>query len=172
MQEGTFMQKQTTCCFTGHRAMPTCLHTIKKNLEKSICRLIDEGFVSFCSGGALGFDMLAAEAVLRLRKKHPQIKLIMMLPCNGQDRFWTKKQKAAYASVLAAADKVIYTGEFYQKGCMQKRNRCLVDASSYVLAYLEKDSGGTKYTVDYAEKLGIQVENLFSLRKCQLSFFA
>ncbi|MBR5236824.1 MAG: DUF1273 family protein [Clostridia bacterium] len=166
------MQKETTCCFTGHRTMPTCLHAIKKNLEKSLCRLIDEGFISFCSGGALGFDMLAAETVLHLRKKHPQIKLIMILPCTGQDRFWTKKQKAAYAAVLAAADKVIYTGELYHRGCMQKRNRCLVDASSRVLAYLEKDSGGTKYTVDYAENLGVEVENLFRPRKCQLSFFS
>ncbi|MGN1058870.1 MAG: SLOG family protein [Clostridia bacterium] len=152
------MEKEITCCFTGHRDMDARTgKAVQKELEKNLCRLIGDGFTCFESGGARGFDLLAANTVIRLKKKHPQIRLSMILPCRDQDRFWNKKQRDEYRAVLAAADEVIYTADAYYKGCMMKRNRYLVDSATCVLAYLERDAGGTKYTVDYANKTGVEV---------------
>ena len=62
--------------------------------------------------------------------------------------------------MLFRSDKVVYTARQYTRGCMFKRNRHLVDNSSVCVCYLTKDSGGTAYTVDYAEKKGLEIINL------------
>ena len=65
-----------------------------------------------------------------------------------------------YERIKALADKVVYTSQEYTKGCMHKRNRHLVDHSSVCVCYLTKKDGGTAYTVDYAEKQGLEIFNL------------
>ena len=138
------MNRETTCSFTGHRTIPNNkIRLIKSQLKETITDLIRKGYTAFCSGGAIGFDMLAAETVLSLKKKHPQIQLFLILPCRGQDRYWSLTQKLSYRKLLNLADRVIFTGEAYEKGCMHTRNRYLVDHASVLVAYLEKDSGGT-----------------------------
>ncbi len=44
--------------------------------------------------------------------------------------------------------------------CIVKRNRHLVDYSSACICYLNKSTGGTAYTVEYAKKRGLQIINL------------
>ncbi len=152
------MKKETTCCFTGHRAIPQDqIHFLQKELLLTLENLVKNGYQNFCSGGALGFDLLAARTVLKLKERYTNISLSMILPCRNQDRFWNTAQKENYAEVLSEADIIIYTSEKYFKGCMYQRNRFLVDVSSCIVAFLEKNTGGTKYTVSYAEKKGIPV---------------
>ena len=43
---------------------------------------------------------------------------------------------------------------------MHKRNRHLVDNSSVCVCYLNKENGGTAYTVRYAGKKGLEIINL------------
>ena len=153
--------REKTCCFTGHRKLPFWgRRKVAAKLEKTIINLIDRGIRFFGAGGALGFDTLAAQTVLRLKKKYPDIKLILVLPCLTQARGWPTENVEEYERIKAQADKVIYTAQEYTKGCMHKRNRHLVDHSSVCVCYLTKDNGGTAYTVDYAEKRGLEIINL------------
>ena len=120
-----------TACFTGHRELPTDdLPEISKRLEDTLVKLIEQGYRYFGAGGALGFDTLAAQVVLRLRERYPQIRLILVLPCLNQTRGWPQADIDAYEEIKRCADKVTYTSEHYFRGCMQKRNRHLVDNSS------------------------------------------
>jgi len=154
------IDKDRTCCFTGHRELTETKAFIKKRLKKEIEKLIEKGVIFFGAGGALGFDTLAALTVLELKKKHPQIKLIMVLPCREQAEKWSEADKQIYIGVLYKADKVTYTSEHYHRGCMHVRNRRLVDFSKYCIAYLKEESGGTAYTVGYAREKGLEVINI------------
>lgn len=129
-------------------------------LEKAVLRFIETGGQYFMAGGAIGFDTLAAQTVLTLRRQFPHIKLILVLPCLSQTRGWREKDIKAYEEVKAQADQVIYTSQEYTKGCMFKRNRHMVNNSSVCICYLTKDSGGTAYTVSYAKRQGLDVINL------------
>lgn len=83
--------KEKTCCFSMHRAIPPHdYNQIKKLLYDTINHLIKIGIIYFGSGGALGFDTLAAQAVLELKKQYPIIKLIMVYPCKNQTLFWKR----------------------------------------------------------------------------------
>ena len=153
--------KEKTVCFTGHRTIPMLKKwKIEKKLKATLEALIDNGYCYFGAGGALGFDTIAAQTVLGLKKKHPEIKLILVLPCKNQTRGWEEKDVSVYESIIEQADKVVYTQEHYDRGCMFKRNRHLVDNSSVCVAYLTEEKGGTAYTVNYANQKGVKVINI------------
>lgn len=154
------MDKEFTCCFSGHRKL-TLQQTCSAYDEtiKTIKRLIERGYKRFCCGGALGYDTLAAQAVIELRERF-DIKLVLILPCVNQDQRWNTKDKSIYNQIKGEADEVIYTAQEYASGCMHKRNRALVDSSSVCVCFLKTQSGGTAYTVEYAKKRGLEVINL------------
>ena len=148
--------KSQTCCFTGHRILPQVkIRQIQKHLRREILRLIQKDVLFFCTGGALGFDTLAALTILELKQLYPEIRLVLVLPCKDQTRNWKQTDIDVYTSIKSQADKVVYTSEFYTPGCMYKRNRYLVDHSGYCLYYLLRNTGGTAYTVHYAKEKGL-----------------
>lgn len=153
--------KENTCCFTGHRVIsPIDAEPLKLLLRGEIERQISLGKSIFCCGGALGFDTLAAEAVLEARERHGHIKLLLFLPHKGQADSWRETDKKVYRSILDRADGVSYACEEYVNGCMFTRNRRLCDASSTCIAFLDHGSGGTFYTVKYARQNGLEIVNL------------
>lgn len=147
--------REQTCCFTGHRDIPRDQkQIIVCQLERVLRSLIGEGIRYFGSGGARGFDLMAADVVLQLKKEFPHIRLIMVLPCRDQTRGWRGADIRHYERILTQADKVVYVQEKYSPGCMQKRNRHLVDHSSVCVAYCTRNTGGTANTLRYACKKG------------------
>lgn len=54
----------------------------------------------------------------------------------------------------------MYMADDYDRGCMYKRNRFLVDNSTVCVCYLTAVNGGTAYTVGYAKSKNLTVINL------------
>lgn len=152
----------SVCCFTGHRALSKAAEAeLGKILDRRLEVLFDIGFTEFRTGGARGFDTLAARRVLALKKTRPDCRLHLILPCRDQDRYWTAPERAAFAEILRGADTVEYLRDSYTPDCMHARNRALVDGSDLCLAYLTHNkSGGTLYTCTYALKEGVRLINL------------
>ena len=156
--------REKTACFTGHRKIPPEKKSeISRRLKTTLIRLIEEGYVCFGAGGALGFDTLAAQCVLSLKNQHPHIKLILVLPCITQTKGWSENDIAIYEEIKSQADKVVYTSREYSRGCMFKRNRHLVDCSSVCVAYLTQEKGGTAYTVNYAKEHVLTFYNIANM---------
>ena len=131
-------------------------------LEELYCR----GFCRFYSGGARGFDLLAAERISAMQARHADIRLLLALPHPGQSSRWTDKDITRYEYTIYRADETHVLSQHYYHGCMMVRNRYMVDRSSLCLCYLNKASGGTKSTVEYAAKKGLQVVNLAKPKTC------
>ncbi len=153
--------KEQTCFFTGHRGVPKkMVPALKKRLKAEIEKLIGQGVTEFCAGGALGFDTLASKAVLRMRRKHRQIRLALVLPCRDQDAKWRWCDRFTYRRILSRCDEASYITESYAAGCMHARNREMAKRSGFCICYLTKESGGTAYTVACARKLGVKIVNV------------
>ena len=147
-----------TACFTGHREIPADQQSrILQNTAQIVRELYARGYRTFCTGGALGFDTIAARVVLALKKTHPDIRLHLVLPCKNQTARWLSADRLVYEVIKKEADEITYVSEEYTRYCMHERNRCLVDLSSVCICYLTKPTGGTTYTVNYAEQQGLQV---------------
>ena len=158
-------QSHKICCFTGHRKLPAeSVPAIKAALESVLDKLIGSGVTVFRTGGALGFDTLAALAVLEKKASYPEIKLELCLPCRDQTAKWDKVSVDFYNKILERADYVTVLHDRYVDGCMLERNRFMVDGSTYCIAFCKNENAfrsGTSYTVRYAKSHGVSVINLF-----------
>lgn len=154
-------EKSITACFTGHRQIPAEEEEkISVRLDEVIADLIGQGIECFAAGGALGFDTMAAQAVLRAKEAHPEIRLILVLPFPDQGRRWAEQNRRIYEEIKTQADEIKYASEHYTRFCMFARNRQLVERSCVCVAYQTKDTGGTAYTVKYARSKGLRIINL------------
>ena len=155
------IERQNGCLFTGHRQLPaeeSALIALEKDLAKALESAYAKGYRTFYSGGAVGFDLLCALTVLnRKGNDMPEARLVLALPCYNHYKNWNKNDKRLLANLLERADEVVYVSEDYRPGCMHKRNRYMVDRSSHCITYCTKKTGGTAYTVHYAQKNDLTV---------------
>ena len=150
--------RERTACFTGHRNIPEEDRALlKEKVRTALLQAWERGYRVFLCGGARGFDTLAALEVLTFRREHSDIRLFLVIPCATQAERWSNEEKGIYRSVLEQADERIILSETYYNGCMQARNRYMVDASSLCFCYLKRFEGGTWSTVRYALHCGYPV---------------
>lgn len=154
------MSLKEICIFTGHRDLPRDLYPIRAALARRMLQLADEGICRFLCGGARGFDLLAGELTLELRELRPEIRLELVLPCHGQDRYYTPEERRRYGELLDRADSVHHTGESYYRGCMLTRDRIMAQAAHACICYLTRSGGGTAYTVRQVLLRDVPVYNL------------
>ena len=161
--------REKACCFTGHRMVSAAdKAALEIALKAEISRLAARGVTEFYNGGAWGFDMLAAETVLSLRDTLP-VHLHLILPCKEQDAGWAEALRKRYKAILQAADSVSYIAERYDETCMYRRNDALVDASAYCICFMQRERGGTWYTVRRARKAGLEIIHLLTTDPVQLT---
>ncbi len=162
--------EQYKCCFTGYR--PSKLpFKIDKNdadylkfeneLIEAILTLAKENCQTFYCGMAMGFDIIAAETVLLIKKitKLP-LKLVCVLPFDNQEETFSPFWKDKFRALLDNCDEKIVLSDHYFPGCYQKRNIFMVDNCDYVLTWFDGRSGGTKNTINYAKKKGRYIFNI------------
>lgn len=151
-----------SCAFTGHRKIE---ERHKGRIEDLLLRAISfaysEGCRTFITGGALGFDTLAAREVIRFRLSHPDARLLIVIPCKNQSESWSPSQISLYEYTLINADEVEYIADIYTDGCMKERNQRLADLSDMMIAYVNRPYSGAAQTVRMAAKDGKPVYNLY-----------
>lgn len=117
-----------SACFTGHRSFTGDTENLDTRLYDILEReIIKKNAADFYTGGAVGWDELSAQTVLKLHEVYPHIKLHLILPCSNEEQTakWTKEQKTEFFRILDLADTVEYTSEHYYHGCMKVRNTVL-----------------------------------------------
>ncbi len=150
-------------CFTGHRQLSVSEEKLLfEKLMKILTYLCERGLENCYNGGAIGFDALAASAVFKVKENHPQLRLDLILPCKGQENSWDERQKQDYHDMLNKADSIRILSPNFYNGCMQIRNREMLNLSELCIAYLRPGTsgGGSLNTVLQAVKLGIPVINI------------
>ena len=154
--------KANTCCFTGHRNIrKEDEDTIKSKIREQVLIQMDNGISTFMVGGAVGFDMLAAEVLLDLREKEDkELRLVSVLPYLEWRERWAEEDMVREDRIIERSDEIIFMGGKIIRRTYLDRDRKMVDHSSVCIAYCTRRNGGTAYTVRYALKNGLQVINL------------
>lgn len=153
-----------TVCFTGHRTekLPKTsqeLFYLREQVRQEVLNALEVGHNTFITGMCYGFDLLCADVVLCEREIEP-LNLLAAVPFQQQTKGWGQSDIGAYQRILSKCDHVVVLQENYSSGCYYKRNEYMVDSSQRVLAYC-LGSGGTQHTINYAQKRGIDVINLY-----------
>ena len=150
------------CCFTGHRDLPKGeAERLTEKAKALILLLIQEGFTEFRVGGAVGFDMIMAELLLRLRdEKKQEIRIISVIPFPSWRAKWSSEEIRRQNMILEKSDEVIFVRQHYCQGIYMIRNRALADGAQVCIAYCNRPKGGTAWTVRYAKQNGLRTYNL------------
>ena len=156
------MKMWKSCFFIGHREANEGL---LPRLELEIDRLITKENVRyFYVGGYGGFDQIAATAVKRAKKQHPDITLMLVLPYHPAERPIEKPPG--------------YDGTYYPEGlektprpfAIVKANQIMVDTCDWLVCYVRHGASNSRNLLEYAQrrkKKGlIQIKNIAE-RMCE-----
>jgi len=151
------MNKEQTCCVTGHRDIPANkADFIRSQLTSAVQTAIACGYTHFISGFAAGVDLMFAEIIADLKSSHA-ITLEAAIPYPGR----MKTPDMTFQRLIRACDIINVHSAGYSKKCYMVRNRYMVDHSSLVIAvYDGRKTGGTAATVRYAAKLGRLIKQI------------
>lgn len=174
------LDKRQCCCFTGHRPdrfqfkyneNAALCKAIKAALYEMAKKLYEEmGVKRFWSGGALGVDVWAAEAILELKKLHDDAELYLALPFPGYFDPWRKENIERIRGIIARCDHCepispeIFPDapQAVKAAAYKRRNYFMVDRCLYLIAIFDRDKSiaersGTIQTVNYAKKKQAQI---------------
>lgn len=159
-------------CFTGHRpekisgwahSPEVVEQTIRRAVAEEIVRQSEQGAEEFISGMAPGFDLWAADEVVRLRSEgviSPATKLTLAIPYPHFERSFDSQHHPLYNHLVECADEVLFVSPHYHKGCYAMRNDLLAERADTLVAYYEGTEGGTRYTLRRGQRLGRKCVNL------------
>ncbi|NCB62750.1 MAG: DUF1273 family protein [Clostridia bacterium] len=160
------MNREVSCCFTGHRpdklpwgedeTDPHCLD-LKERIRQELDQAYEKGFRHFICGMARGADLYFGEAVLDLKTRRSGVTLEAAIPCEEQAAHWPERERNRYFRLIASCDYETMVQHRYSAGCMQRRNRYMVDQSSLLIAAYDGMLGGTMYTLTYAMRNKVEV---------------
>lgn len=162
--------REKTVCFTGHRSekLPKgdALERLQQRLSEEIEKAMQDGYDTFLFGGAYGFDLMAAEEVLKKKvlidlKNPQQIRLIAVIPFEEQAVRFSVADHERYYEIMPKCDEVITLNTRYSKQSYAQRNQYMVDRSNRVICCWNRQAvSGTAQTVRMAEKQNLEIINL------------
>lgn len=165
-------KKQLAVCFTGPRPakLPdggdkksAAVIEIGRRLEQAVLYHIAGGKTVFLNGCMAGIDVMAGEAVLRLKHSHPEILCATIAPFQKNffnSENWTPEWKERGLDLYRRSDISFALSPAYYKGVYYQRDKYLVDHSSAVICYYTGTGGGTKYTLRYAQQVRSHICNV------------
>jgi uncharacterized phage-like protein YoqJ len=156
-------------CFTGYRPskFPFILdennseyNNLISLLNQVLIHLIENGCTVFYCGMAEGFDIICAESLLLLKKKYKNVRLVCVIPflehADSIKLSWSRR----YNSIISHCDEVVYSAEEYHVSTFHIRNVYMVDHSDCVITWYNGKKGGTRNTLNYAQKNSKLIINL------------
>ena len=149
------------CAFTGHRPerLDAPEDEVKKWLEEKINEAIKDGYTTFITGMQRGVDLWAADILVKLKREGNPIRIIAACAFKGMENRWENSWIKKYNQVLKFADEINIIGKHPGRAAFFLRDEWMVDHASRLIAVYTGASGGTKKTIDYAFKNGIEVVN-------------
>lgn len=151
----------TTCFFMGTRFTPPTVYT---RLEAAVERHITEfGVTEFVVGHYGNFDRMAARAVIEAKKRHPEVKLAMLLPYHPFDQPIETPEGFDYTFYPPGQEKVP------KRVAIKRANYYMLDHIGFLIAYADRPGNALEYMSDALMKVGkgivIRIEDLTSPRR-------
>ncbi|MBE6758820.1 MAG: DUF1273 domain-containing protein [Ruminococcaceae bacterium] len=152
-------KRRHRCVVAGHRPERLKIEEqrVREFLEREIKAAYNSGMNVFICGMARGVDQWAADIVLKMKKNHPDIRLICALPYSGFEQMWSEKDKRKGEEIIAQADLIRVICGGYERSCFQRRNRWMVERASRLIAVWNGQPSGTADTIKRACETGMEV---------------
>lgn len=176
--------KEKTVCFSGHRpeklpfggdSSAEITRVLKSLLYDEILKSIHDGYNTFVTGLANGFDTWAAEIIIELKGNGYDIRLVSASPYESHGSGFNVAERWARARIIENSDEFVNVSKNYDKNCMKRRNEYMVNRSSKLIAMVSDYKSGTGQTIRYAKSQGLELKifnlnNILEVDANQLTF--
>lgn len=128
---------------------------IKQAIQREIELLAEEGLEWVLISGQLGVELWAAEVVLELKEKYPELKLAVITPFLNQQETWSEKNKEWYISVMNKADFLDSISKKPYENPTQfrlKNNFFIQKSDALLLLYDPEKEGSPKFLLETAKR--------------------
>lgn len=132
--------------FCGHKEVLDS-KCVEAWLRKVCSELICHGAKEFLLGGYGRFDFLCTEVLRDLKKQHPHIRLILVLPYLNSSMHTDGYDETVYPPLESVP----------KRFAISRRNEWMVCESDVVVAYVICSYGGAANTLDYARRKKKQI---------------
>ena len=144
------------CMFYGHRKVWEATIEVAALAKEEIQKLVSNGVNEFWTGGMGEFDHICKHFVLELRKSE-NLQLKLVLPYITQKANKYKDLYGLNYNEIIIPD----LPDVHYKRKITLRNRWMVEQCDCILAYVWREGGGARQTLQYAASHSrIQIINL------------
>jgi uncharacterized phage-like protein YoqJ len=149
--------------FTGHRKIAgTYEGPAQDKLMEFLSKLVQEwsavGWTTWISGGAIGVDQIAMDAVRWAMTFGAPAKLVIARPFPSQASKWPHASQARFAELCKFGEVIDVSPDPYTPQKMQIRNIWMVDNACVTIAVWDgKESGGTWNCIQSAKQKGNKI---------------
>ena len=146
------MNTLKSCFFIGHREVD---ERLLPQLVSTVERLVTvENVTCFYVGGYGGFDRVAASAVKQVKREHPEITLMLVLPYHPAER----PVETPYG----------FDGTYYpeereavpRRFAIVQANKRMVEIVYWLIAYVRHGASNSQKILEYAKKRSIPYINI------------
>lgn len=127
--------------FCGHKEVWD-REPVERWLKQVCAELISQGANEFFLGGYGHFDYMCASVLRELKKIHPQIRLILVLPYLNSTMITDGYDETVYPPLETVPPRF----------AIVRRNEWMVRESDGVVAYVMRGFGGAAKTLEYARR--------------------
>lgn len=138
-------------------------------LKYIVEELYNGGVCFFLVGGEPGFDMLAAEYLIRFRDNPPRKKIMVysVLPCRGWNASWPDCLQHRQERILRLSDRVICVSKEFTED-RGRRNEIMINSSAHCISLCNKKNERVAELVKEALECGVVIHNASSFDVRQL----
>lgn len=149
-----------TVCLFGHRQVDD-FQSAEQAVECFIEDLLKEHeYVEFLVGRDGEFDQIVSSTVLRIKKRmdSANCSLIWIMPYQKAEYVNNRDSYDSYYDSVEVCEKSALA---HPKSAIQIRNKVMVDRSNLCVFYITRKNGGAYQTLQYAERVGANIINLY-----------
>ncbi len=157
------MKERNRCFFVGDQDLPAYrIKTTRQRLEETVDSLVREGVRCFFASGIPGFELLAAEAVIRYRMRHPDagVQLVFIPPGKGETAGRPQEDLEKIGALRETADQVLDPALYPELARPDTRRCWLADHSMACVTYFSHLRDCNSDIICYARLGGVRVIHL------------
>ena len=143
-----------SCCITGHRQTGISHTAVCSAIRELTLAAIADGANHFYMGCSWGVDLIAGQVWSDMLLDWTAVK-----PCADHGvSVWSEVMMEYRDRIISNAQEIETLRERYEPGCLNDRNKWMVDHSEIVMGIFDgRRRGGTKHCLSYARRQGKRV---------------
>lgn len=132
---------------------------LKDSIHKTLTNIVNNGYKTFYCGLNSEFELMCLETISEMKNNHSYLKIIGVLPCSIKKSNLYKNLSAENSNIIKHLNKIICMSDKKTSiESLYERNKYMINNSSIIITYYNKNSNNLLETMNYAKSRNLQIK--------------